>query len=117
MNYTSRQLHIFWLIFKNQTIGIAELIALLKNNISLSSLNRDLSVLKNDNLLLVKGKGPNTKYTVPLESLLSIDLPTDEYFKTEPDDRIIISKFNFSLFDALSKADLFTNEELVQLNE
>ena len=117
MSYTSRQLHIFWLIFKNQPVGIAELIVLLKNNISVSSLNRDLSVLKNDTLLLVTGKGPNTKYIVPLESLLRIDLPTDEYFKTEPDDRIIISKFNFSLFDSLSKVDLFTDEELEQLNE
>ena len=117
MKYTQRQLNIFWLIFKNQPIGVKEIIAVLKTNISVPSLNRDLAVLKNSNLLQVIGNGPSTKYFVLLQSLFQIELPIDEYFKTEADDRTIISKFNFSLFDAIGKVDLFNEAELETLHE
>lgn len=116
MKYTKRQLEIFWLIFKHQPVGVSELASLLKSNFSVPTVNRDLALLKQQNLLTVAGKGPVTKYSVSLQSVVNIELPVDEYYQTEPDDRIIIPKFNVDLFETLSKISLFDNEETEQLN-
>jgi Fic family protein len=116
MKYTKRQLDIFWLIFKHQPVGVSELASLLQNNFSVPTLNRDLAFLKENDFLIVGGKGPVTKYSVSLQSLLNIELPVDEYYQTEPDDRIIIPKFNVNLFDTLSKTSLFDKEETEKLN-
>jgi fido (protein-threonine AMPylation protein) len=117
MQYTKRQLEIFWLIFKHQPIGVSEILTLLKSSISVPSLNRDLAFLKINTLITVIGKGPSTKYKVLLDALLNIELPIDEYYLTEPDDRIIISKFNTGLFDSLKNIKLFDKVELDSLNE
>ncbi len=115
MKFTKRQLDIFWLIFKHQPVGISEIIAFLPVSLSIPSLNRDLAVLKKNEVLTISGKGPSTKYGVPLTSLLTIELPVDEYYQTEADDRIIIPKFNFNLFDTLSKVNLFDTKEIEKL--
>lgn len=116
MNYSKRQLSIFWLIFKHQPLGVGQIASLLQSNISVPSINRDLAALKSNGFLTVTGKGPSTKYVVPLTSLLNMELPIDEYYATEPDDRTIIPKFNFTLFDTLRKIDVFNKEEIEKLN-
>jgi prophage maintenance system killer protein len=116
MNYTKRQLSIFWLIFKHQPVAVSELSQYMQESISIPSLNRDLAVLKANGVIKITGKGPSTKYIVPLEHLINITLPVDEYYLTEPDDRVIIPKFNISLFETLTKIDLFEEEEIKKLN-
>lgn len=115
MQYTKRQLDVFWLVFKHQPLGVSQIAALLQSKVSTPSLNRDLAVLKQNKLLTVTGKGPITKYSVPLIALLNIDLPINEYYLIEPDDRVIIPKFNIGLFDTLSKAVLFDTAEIEKL--
>ena len=117
MSYSKRQLDIFWLIFKHQPVAVSEIARLLQSKISIPSINRDLALLKKHELLMVTGKGPTTKYTVPLTALINIELPVDEYYLIEPDDRLIIPAFNFNLFDTLSKVDLFDATEMEKLNE
>jgi Fic family protein len=115
MNYTKRQLDIFWLIFKHQPVGISDISKLLASKISTASLNRDLVILKNSELVLSIGKGPNTQYQIPLSSLLQIDLPINDYYKLKIDERIIFKKFNYNIFEAISKVNLFTEEETSKL--
>jgi prophage maintenance system killer protein len=116
MGYTKRQLSIFWLIFKHQPVAVSDLSGLLQNSVSIPSLNRDLALLKAEGVIEVIGKGPSTKYLVPLEHLINISLPVDEYYLTEPDERIIIQKFNPGLFETLKKTDLFDADENEKLN-
>ena len=117
MKFTTRQLKIFWIIYKNQPIGVTEIFNFLEENISTPSLNRDLAKLKTDNLLIVEGKGPSVKYKVDIKSLINIEIPIEEYYLLEPDERTIISKFNIDLFKNLSKIELFDKIEIEELDK
>lgn len=116
MAYTKRQLDIFWIIFKHQPIGVSNIAILLQSTVSVPSINRDLALLKKNNLIIVTGKGPNTKYTVPVISLLNIDLPIEDYYLKEQDERVIISKFNIDLFETLGSINLFNPKEIEVLD-
>jgi Fic family protein len=108
---TERQLEIFWVIFKNQPLGISNILPLLKEKISLPTLNRDLAKLKGNELIDSIGNGPNTKYSINPKGLIITDFSPEQYYKTEPDERIIYEKFNFNIFDQLGKINIFSEKE------
>jgi hypothetical protein len=89
MRFTKRQLHIFWLIFKHRPIGTSNIATLVQENLSIATLNRDIAILKNYNALTLTGKGPSTKYKVPLEALMNMELPVDDYYLSKSDYRAI----------------------------
>ena len=117
MEFTTRQLKIFWIIYKHQPIGVKDIFNLLEDDISTPSLNRDLAKLKNNNLLKIEGKGPSIKYRVEIKSLINIEIPVEEYYLLDPDERTIISKFNSTLFNNLGKIDLFDKTEIEDLDK
>lgn len=108
---TQRQLHIFWSIFSQQPIGISGILPLLEDKISIPTLNRELAVLKNNQLILAVGKGPGLKYIINTKALTTVPLPVDEYFEKEPDNRQIFRQFNRDVFDTLKEVKIFSAEE------
>ncbi len=112
---TQRQLHIFWQVFTHQPISISGIMPLLEDKISVPTLNRELAVLKSDQLIKVTGKGPSLKYTVNQTALAVVPLPVDEYFEKEPDSRQIFRRFNIEIFETLKKIKIFSAEENEQL--
>lgn len=113
---TERQLEIFWIIFKNQPLGIGDLLPLMNEKISVPTLNRALVYLKENEFINTVGSGPSTKYTINPIGLIVNELPIEQYYKTDPDERIIYEKFNFNIFDQLGKINIFSEKETEYLD-
>jgi Fic family protein len=109
--YTKRQLYIFWQIFKNQPIGISSIIPLLEEKISTPTLNRELAILKNSDLIEANGKGPSLKYYINRSKLTTVLLPVDDYFKIETDQRQIFKNFSIEIFETLKNIKIFNEDE------
>jgi Fic family protein len=109
--YTKRQLYIFWQIFKNQPIGISGIMPLLDEKISTPTLNRELAILKNSDLIEAKGKGPSLKYYINRSTLTIVSIPIDDYFKIETDQRQIFKNFSLEIFETLKSIKIFSEEE------
>jgi Fic family protein len=109
--YTKRQLHIFWQIFKHQSIGISSIMPLLEAKVSIATLNRELAILKNNNLIEAIGNGPSLKYSINQKSLAIVTLSIDEYFEIETDQRQVFKNFNHEIFETLKSIEIFTEEE------
>lgn len=113
---TKRQKEIFWVIFENQPIGIADILEKITDEISISTLNRELSTLKKEDFLQLQGKGPNTKYKVNLKGLVQAEIDPELFFKTEIDSRKIIEKYNSAIFETLKDVVIFSEKELNELD-
>jgi hypothetical protein len=109
--YTKRQLHIFWQIFKHQSIGISSIMPLLEAKISIATLNRELAIMKNNNLIEAIGNGPSLRYSIIQKSLTVVPLSVDEYFEKETDQRQVFKNFNHEIFETLTSIEIFTEEE------
>ena len=114
---TIRQQEIFGVIMQNQPINISEITKKLKDKVSIPTLNRDLTVLKNDNIILTEGGGPSTKYKINLDGLITAKIDQDLFFQLESDERKIITRFNLSVIDKLAEISLFSVEENLFLDE
>ncbi len=65
----------------------------------------------------VVGRGPATRYRLTPQAHITMELNLDTYFENDVDERKIQKSFNFELInDILPKVDLFTNEELHELD-
>ena len=113
---TPRQQEIFWIILKDQPLGIAGILKEMTNKISIPSLNRDLLRLRESNFISSEGNGPSTKYKVNLKGLVHAIIDSDSYFKTDTDNRKILDKYNPSIFDSLESVPLFTQKEITFLD-
>ncbi len=113
---TPRQQEIFEIILRNEPIGIAEILIKLKAEVSVPTINRDLSKLKSGDFILSEGNGPGTKYRVNLKGLIQANINSDSYFEIDVDDRKILDKYNPSIIDNL-RDRLFTSAEILLLNE
>lgn len=90
----------------------------LSHYFSLATLKRNLTVLVNENKIIVIGKGKVTKYKINPYYELFIPIEIDLYYQKEIDERIIKSKFNWNLLlHILPENKLFTSEESNLLNE
>jgi predicted HTH transcriptional regulator len=58
---TLRQQEIFWIILKNEPIGISSILEKAANKVSIPTMNRQLAKLKKSNFILSEGNGPRTK--------------------------------------------------------
>ena len=66
----------------------------------------------------VVGRGPATRYRLTPQAQITMELNLDTYFELDIDERQVQELFNFELInDILPKVDLFTSDELQQLDE
>jgi Fic family protein len=87
-------------------------------SVSYATLKRILTKLKSENYISSKGQGKGTKYLISptYEVIQPIDI--EQYYEKEIDEREIKKSFNLSIItDVLSKQSVFTNKELLKLNE
>lgn len=85
--------------------------------VSFTTLKRNLVKLVESNLLVVEGKSRATKYKVSSIYQLFYPINLETYFEKEIDERKAKDTFNLNLIKkVLYEVELFTKEELVQLN-
>ena len=85
---------------------------------SYATVKRALQTLMAENSIIASGKGKSTKYEISQSYELTHTVNPDDYFLKEIDERKIKSTFNHNLIiETLFKATLFTNAELLFLND
>ncbi len=87
-------------------------------SVSYATLKRILSKLISENYIVSKGQGKGTKYLISPVFKLLRPIDIDTYYKKEIDERNINENFDFSIVNhLLAKNNVFTNSELLKLNE
>ncbi|MCA4894484.1 MAG: Fic family protein [Cytophagales bacterium] len=114
---TLREQEIFWIILKNEPIGISSILEKAANKVSIPTMNRQLAKLKKSNFILSEGNGPRTKYRVNLKGLVHAKISVDDYFKIDVDSRKILDKYNPSIFESFKSVPLFTKSEITLLDK
>lgn len=114
---TLRQQEIFWIILKNEPIGISSILEKADKKVSIPTMNRQLVKLKKSNFILSEGNGPSTKYRVNLKGLVHAKISVDDYFKIDVDSRKILEKYNPSIFESFKSVPLFTKSEITLLDK
>jgi len=112
-----RQLNILEYIRKNKNTGNKEIQKYLNKhfeNVPRITIVRDLNKLSDFGLIKKTGKGRNISYLESTNKLL-VFFDINEYFKKLIDEREIIERFNFEIFNELK--DILNNEELQELND
>ncbi len=104
------------IVLQNGLISISEIQTQLGENLSISTLNRAIANLKNDEIFLTEGNGPNLKYRINLQKLITAPIDADAFFKIETDSRRILERFNMSVFEKLNDVDVFSDEQLAFLD-
>lgn len=85
-------------------------------DISYATVKRILRKMVVDGTLSTQGNAKKTKYTISVHHSLFQEIPIDDYFQKEIDERIIQPQFNFNLLtDVLVTNSLFTKTEEEQL--
>lgn len=85
---------------------------------SYATLKRRLISLATKNLISISGKGRGTKYLISREFQLLFPIDVEDYFAEDLNNRKGKTRFHFSLItDVLNSANLFTEEELNELNK
>lgn len=103
------------LFSKGQTLGSSAIYNLTDKSMSLVTIKRHLSVLKNQGYLASVGGGRSLKYKLTKKGLLLRPLDTAKYLAKDPDDRTVASKYNFDIFSE-PKVKIFSKEELNNLS-
>lgn len=112
----NRQEEILEIISKKAPISISEIQATISIDTTIVTLNRDLSKLVANQKIQKIGGGRATQYILnPISNLLQTINP-DAYFETEIEKRNGATQYNFSLLETLIKTNLFSSDELKQLN-
>lgn len=90
----------------------------LMNTPSLSTMKRLLASAVKNGYVEVVGRGPSTRYRLTAQAHVTMPLNLDTYFDQDIDQRKVQESFNFELIrEALPKVEIFTTEELAELNE
>ena len=117
MDLNKRQCLILDYINKHYSISRLELeeyISTFDDRISKNTVIRDLDILLKKNLIIKKGAARSIKYSPYTTNELLIKYDTENYFKTETDNRQIkYPQFNFEIFDNLK--NIFSETEIKNL--
>lgn len=108
---TDRPQRIMHMVALQGQVSISALKALLQDDISQPTLNRDLATLVRERALVKSGKARAISYRVSDHYKLFAHVDVADYFEQGPDRRAAASHFNFGVFDVLKDADLFTGKE------
>lgn len=84
-------------------------------NVSLVTVKRILSEMTANGTLIKQGSGRSTSYEISAQGRIFSDIKAHEYCLIEPDKRYGLNHYNFDLLPKVP-ADIFTNDELNQLN-
>ena len=95
-----------------------EISSALSNAPSPATLKRLIADGVSKGYIEVLGQGRSTRYRLSPQAHVTMELNLDTYFDNEVDERQVQESFNFELInDILPKVDLFTLDELKQLDE
>lgn len=86
------------------------------NSISLVTVKRTLSDMKEAGLLIISGAGRSVKYDISYLGRLLTNVDISKYNSIEPDKRYGLKGYSFSLFDSFNDY-IFTEEEKSILND
>jgi len=86
------------------------------NDVSLVTIKRELTELKEKGLITSSGAGRSVAYTISSYGRLLTDIDPKEYTSVDPDKRFGLSKFNFELFNSIPQK-LFSGDEIKILDE
>ena len=116
MELSERKEQVLEIILRQPGIGISHILRQLPGNTAMSSLNRDLKLLVDAHLLIKSGSGRSTVYTVAPAYRLVQGSWGDSYFDKELDERQGKKRLDADVFVHLQKIDIFTSEEMAQLD-
>ena len=107
------------IFIKNEALSSSDIHSeLLKqgSDISLVTVKRELSDLKNENLLISTGEGRSVKYKISSLGRLFTNINAKEYSSVEPDKRLGMRSYNFELFKSIPN-EVFLETELDGLDK
>lgn len=113
----SRQNHILDIVQLNPQSGPKSILEKITPKVSLITLSRDLSKLVLLGYLNRTGSGPSITYSLTPHAHFFRQINYQDYFSIEPDKRHIFDRFNFHIFDSLSRVQIFSLPELTDLNQ
>jgi len=97
-------------------LEIEEFIMQVEDKVSKITILRDLDLMLQNQIIQKIGHGKNIKYISSQQNELLFKYDTDNYFKTNSDERQIkYPQFNFEIFNNLK--NLFTKEELKEIQK
>jgi len=111
-----RQQQILDLILENPEIGISDILRHLPGQLPVSTVNRDLKSLVDNHLLIRKGQGRSTVYSLAPAYRLVYSNIGDSYFDKEVDERKGKKRIDSEVFQHLKEIAIFTQDELKHLN-
>lgn len=112
-----REIEILKILKQNKEVSSKEVFDRHTFSVSYATIKRMLSKLKEENLLIISGKGKSTKYIISPFYEVSYPIDIEKYFEKEIDERIIREIFNFNLIqETLEKFSLFTKNEIEKLD-
>ena len=114
----NQDIEILQFLHYNQEATRAEIASALSNAPSPATLKRLLADYVSKGHIEVIGRGPSTRYKLSPQAHVTMNLNLDTYFDKDVDERQIQESFNFELInDILPKVDLFTPDELKELDD
>lgn len=120
MNKLSQNQNLILNIFlKNTTLSSSDVHEMIVKNgieISLITIKRDLSELKDLELLNVSGAGRSVIYSISSKGRLISNINSHEYCSIEPDKRFGLNSYNFQLFNSIND-ELFSIDDINELNK
>ncbi len=119
MTKLAQNQHIILNIFlKNGSLSSSDVfnrLTELGNDVSLVTVKRELTELKELSLLDISGAGRSVAYSISTKGRLIVNINASEYCSIEPDKRYGLNSFNFDIFNNIND-DLLTEEEMNQLS-
>jgi Fic family protein len=102
---------VFLQILLNGPIGIADLSGLIKEAISIPTLNRALAKLVKQQWIEITGKGPTTRYTARIDNSITFPINVEKYFEIDIQARPSKTYFDSNIFEVFRKTSLFSSDE------
>lgn len=116
MKITQRKRDILDIVNKQGICSISKISQFLKEEISTSTLNREISELVEANYLTKENAGRSTAYRVSIHYDLFNPISLDEYFELDVDKRCTAKGFNYDIMNILQEVDLLKEDEKKHLN-
>lgn len=114
----TQEIEILQFLHYNPEASRAEIGSALTNAPSPATLKRLIADGVAKGHIEIVGRGPATRYRLTPQAHVTMELNLDTYFDKDVDERQVQESFNFELInDVLPKVELFTQEELQQLDD
>lgn len=115
MNDTIKETALLKYFAKNELLSSSDVASLAKENISLVTIKRHLTVLTKAGFLEQSGAGRSVKYKLSKKGLLLRSFNVNEYLAIAPDARLKDHHFQFDIFED-PHIDIFSEDEISLLD-